>query len=434
MKFHRLRCQRGLKLTILKTLALGALIAMGATYLPGLLAAGAHDDEINQWTGSRNYAIFYPWLAGDDEEQINAGSDDISATVAEYIYPELDRRGGIYVDAADLDSTSEHPVLPYPAMSVNTNYLEEFPILDAEGHRIEVSEQESDWVIVVPETLRDREEEIVSYKQAERNGDDSLVESVVTYEQSEGRQVPESVRDQKVRIIWSKPGQNLFTFNTEIRPDAGNALPDPIVTIMTPNNSVNFDWQNTITGDPNTAMKVRVDGNPEKVNREIQPLLAEHELDDNFPHLVYPTDAATEDIALSAEDSRWLMTALIIVGGIALALTVTSVILISNRYRVAAAVRRLHGHTMRASYREIVAFMKWSWLGLIPGALMFATAIVVLNRYTPVPRFVDPFSILASWPTLFAVTGAIMCFEAVATGLALLLLDRQHPAQRLKEA
>lgn len=49
------------------------------------------------------------------------------------------------------------------SIKANNNYLQEFPVFDINNEAVQISEDISDWVLLVPEKYRDKEEEIVSF-------------------------------------------------------------------------------------------------------------------------------------------------------------------------------------------------------------------------------------------------------------------------------
>ena len=48
-------------------------------------------------------------------------------------------------------------------MRVNTNYLAEYPVVDEEGDVVDISKEERDWILLVPEQYRPEESEIVEF-------------------------------------------------------------------------------------------------------------------------------------------------------------------------------------------------------------------------------------------------------------------------------
>ncbi|WP_193073258.1 hypothetical protein [Brevibacterium sp. FME37] len=429
----RIPSKSGIKTLVafgIKSCAAGVLIAVAVGLFSAFALVSDDASALTDWSESTDYAVYFPRSNGDDLQAIKDGTDGISKTVAERIYPELDDRGGIYVEAADMDVVGDDPVLPYVQMSVNTNYLEKYPILDSSGKPIAVSDEETDWVIAVPETLKDREDLIRDYVQESRNGPS---DSDVEYAEANSYEVSDAVRKQKVRIVWTQPGQDLFTFDTQIRPKEGNTLPDPIVTVMTRSNTIASDWENTITGEIDTPMKVRVDGDPEKVYQELLPLFEKYELDDNFTALVYPADAINEQFSLSSEDARWLITAAVVAGALTVVLSIVAVVVAYERWRVHSAIRRLHGYSRLKSFGEVFAGLATSWLLLIPAALVATTSFYVLGGHVAIPEYFHPLVLLDEWPALLAVTGSVVLVEAVIAIAVVMVFDRRHPALRLKE-
>ena len=68
---------------------------------------------------------------------------------------------------------------------------------------------------------------------------------------------------QGVKIIWTADNQPVFTFNTTIDPDSGSNVTDPIVEVMTNENTLPIDRVNAITGALNTPLKIFVGDDPD---------------------------------------------------------------------------------------------------------------------------------------------------------------------------
>ena len=414
----------------IKSCAAGVLIAIAVCFFSAFSFASDSAATLNSWSDSTDYAVYFPRSNGDDLAAIEDGSDGISKAVAEHVYPELDKRGGVYVEAADMDVVGDDPNLPYVQMNVNTNYLEKYPVLDSEGNKLEISDDETDWIVAVPTTLKNRESQIREYLQDMRNGPS---DSDVEYAEANGYTVSDAVLEQKVRIVWTQPGQNLFTFNTQIRPDEGNTLPDPIVTVMTRSNTIASDWENAITGEIDAPMKVKVDGRPEQVYQELLPLFERYDLDDNFTALVYPADAINEQFSLSSEDARWLTIAAIAAVVFTLASSIVAVAVVYERWRAHSAIRRLHGFSRFKSFEEVFTGLAASWLLLIPAAAVAAAGIYMLSGYVEIPEYFHPLVLVDEWPALVVATVGVVALEALIAVSAVMFFDRRHPVLRLKE-
>lgn len=109
--------------------------------------------------------------------------------------------------------------------------------------------------------------------------------------------VPDRFRTQQVTIIWAADGQQVFTFDSTVSPDAGSTVTDPIVEVMTRQNSLTIDRLNVVTGNINTALKVRIDHDTQATLDQLAPTLRDLHLDDNLTTLVVANDAVLSKIA-----------------------------------------------------------------------------------------------------------------------------------------
>ncbi|WP_224389121.1 hypothetical protein [Pseudonocardia sp. ICBG1293] len=219
----------------------------------------------SSWSGNRDYAIFYPRLVGHDFVELTSGGNSSSIAEARDLYPILDSHGALFVESSKFENPQElmkSPSAPLPpALRVNTNYLARYPISDESGKAISISPNEKRWVVAVPAQYKPYASAIEKMTLASRNSNSERQGSI----QAESKIVgptPIGYAPQQARIIWTAPGQQVYSFNQNVNPEAGNMITDPVVEVITPANSLTIDRFNSITGSIGTALKVKVDGNP----------------------------------------------------------------------------------------------------------------------------------------------------------------------------
>lgn len=357
-------------------LTIGILLCVGTAsavvFSVTLVQVWAESDRLSEqkqlasaWSGNRDYAVFYPRLVGQDFVELTSGGNASTIAEARDLYPILDSRGALFVESSkfenseDLAQSSPSP-LP-PALRVNTNYLARYPILDESGRPISVSPGERRWVVAVPAQYKQLAPEIEKMVVASRNGSAERQGAI----QAESRIVgppPVGFAPQQVRIIWTAPGQQVFSFNQSVNPEAGSMITDPVVEVITPANSLTIDRFNSITGSIGTALKVKVDGDPARVLEELRLVLRALRLDDNLRFLVTPDEAALAGL----EELRSSIARTSVVGGAAavavLGLAAVSTLTLIDRYRRTYAVRRLHGFALIGASREIAVILASSWV------------------------------------------------------------------------
>ncbi|WP_216215680.1 hypothetical protein [Amycolatopsis aidingensis] len=198
---------------------------------------------------------------------------------------------------------------------------------------------------------------------------------------------------------------------------------------MTPANSLPVDRLNSVTGGLDTAMKVRVDGDPAAVLAEVTPLLRELELEDNLQHLVSVHDAMGTQVS----ELRSAMTqAIAFAGGALLVMVVLNAMIVVigfDRLRRRLTVRRLHGIGLIRSCRELLFVLGGTWLAQ---SLVAAAVVVWLGTQTmSTPDVeVDPY---AQLPKLLAVVLVSLVVEALLVVVTARIVERRNAVKRLKE-
>jgi hypothetical protein len=408
---------------------LGALMAVLA-----VMAWQQWDDlenrqELNSsWTDVRDYAVFYPRSVGNDREELETGGDASTIAEAGDLYESLEESGALYVDAINYESGAPaEPFPPWPAkpIRVNTNFLERYPVMDESGVPIRVEESEQDWVVAVPSRFKSQEAAFTAYLQTLRTGGQGFDGAIQAYERMLGEAVPEPFTRQKVRIIWTAPGQDVFSFDSNVNPEGGNTIEDPVIEIMTPANSLVVDRLNAITGSLNTPLKVRVDGDSAAVFTGLVPTLRELGLDDNLQHLVTGHEAMDMETSRLRDDITGV--ALLAAGALlgVILLNAAMVIITAGRQRRTLAVRRLHGIGPVRSYRELLIFLGRTSTGqaVLAGVLVLLLVSLVLM----------PGAGSLLFPKLLAVIVGTVTVEALLVAVTAYAVERRNAVKRLKE-
>ncbi|WP_216215679.1 hypothetical protein [Amycolatopsis aidingensis] len=182
------------------------------------------------WEDVQDYAIFYPRLVGDDQEELETGGDASTVAEARGLYPVLEEAGALYIDSVNYQiGVPDDPssLWPVPPIRVNSNYLEQYPILDASRKRIDVADDEQAWVVAVPDKFKAQEAQIRETVQSMRTGGGGITGAVQAEARIVGEQAPARFADQEVRIIWMASGQEVFSFDPKVNPEHGNMITDP---------------------------------------------------------------------------------------------------------------------------------------------------------------------------------------------------------------
>lgn len=322
-------------------------------------ARPATETQVAGWEDTRDYAVLYPVEGGDDAADLLslfARSNTVwPATTAE-LYPLLDAAGALYIDAGAYEGPAfPHAVLPRLPITVNLNYLAKYPLLGEDHQPIAVDPAETAWVVAIPATYKSQQAEIEAYLQQLRTGGPDIVEGAFDFQTRymPGYPPPESLRNQDVRIVWSEPGQQVFSFDSDVNRAGGNVIVDPIVQIMTPANSLPVDRMNMI-GSWNSALKVFTGGDPAATYAALLSTLQELGVDDNLPRLVFANEAPLLRIDAAGAATRISKATAATMAAVMLTLGAAAAAMIVARLRRVLIVRRLHGFGAARRNRELI--------------------------------------------------------------------------------
>lgn len=418
---------------------LNTLVKVGCSVL--LIAAGAglwlqytnatnEREKLGNWERARGYAIFYPSNVGNDLVELETGGLATTGAEVHDLYPVLNARGALYVDASSYEPGAQtEPLQPgaYRSIEVNVNFLKQFPLRDATGHAIEISEDASDWIVLAPARYRDQESTVRDFFQLRRTGSGRQQGVVQADEAMFDRPAPARVAHQHVLIIWTQDDQAVFSFNPLVNPDDGNNIVDPFIEVMTSANSLGVDRLNMLTGGGGTALKARLlDGSTVLTLQDLLPTLKRLKLDDNLRHLVTMDEYVSRQIATLDDGLRSIFVAgvALLVG--LLVLTVQSVLILFERYSRRITIRRLFGSGFARTYRELLLIVGAIWSVQLVGAL-------VANRLGLNPFSTSTAASVADDGIVVVIGAAVALVEWLFSAAVLTFVERRRVVRVLKQ-
>ncbi|MCD4849669.1 hypothetical protein LN996_02465 [Arthrobacter sp. AK01] len=384
---------------------------------------------LKNWQSTSKYGIYYPTSVGNDLIDLQTGRSGPTEAQVYGLYPSLNAMGSVFIDSTNFEPAAlANPVEPggFRSMLVNPNYLNEFPIKGTDGNPVSVQENDSNWVVLVPESYRDHGQEILAYFTASRTGGPNRQGVAQAEKVVFGRDVPPEVKTQQVRIIWTANDQRVFSFNPAVAPEDGNVVTNPIVQVMTDSNSAGIDRSNMITGAAGTGLKIKLtDSSTSATQAELGPLLKSLKLEDNLLHLVTMNDYALGQVEYLQQGIRNIA---ITAAGLLLtmlALAFQCLTLTFERFSRRIVVRRLFGTPFISRYQEFLTVFTLVWGIQLAGALL-------LNAAGVSPFATATSSGTANGSVVLATAGTVLVLELVFSAFALALIETKRTTDVLK--
>jgi len=326
------------------------------------------------------------------------------------LYFFLNSLGALYIDSREYE---EREILANPyfngirSLVVNPNYLKSFPIYDHEGNIVKISEDTKDWVLLVPEQYRGREEEIRDYFERDKEIRDFFL---VTDE------------GQKMKIIWTARGQYIFSFNPEVFPLEGNKILDPIIHVKTEKNHL-FVYRGGIKGSGLTdPLKMKLmDQDPKLTYKRIKPELERLRLDDRVKVVTY-REYINQEFKKLQGLIRTSVLQMLGLMAVFVFLIVQNLIIFFHKHQKRFVIRRLFGIGFFKTYRAV-----FGWL--IATTFAFAILSLMLNRIQ------ERFAPLTMGRTDHYLQMIILCLaviEVLATVIALIFIERRNKIHVIK--
>lgn len=305
-------------------------------------------NNLKHWDNASDYGVFYPVRVGDDSVAIRTGEHPLDVPTYN-LYPFLNNEmKAIYINA-DLYTnesieTNKNNEYYIREITVNPNYLREYPIYDENGEFIDISEDTPYAVYLIPEQYKDKEDYNYKYFSRGREQYHELHTNLYNQEPK-----PKST---EVVFIYTKSGQNIFSFNSNILMENDNLIPDPIIYVMTEANSLIPDRHYTATSNQTLFIKL-IDNNTDLTYSALLDTLKEYSLDDNFPYLIRPNDIILQEInnlRTQATVTKYILLNLSVLLFITI---IQSIYLLFQRNKFEYFLKKAFGHNFMKRYKNI---------------------------------------------------------------------------------
>lgn len=296
------------------------------------------------------------------------------------------------------------------SIKVNNNYLREFPVYDTYNNPVQVSEDTSEWVLLVPEKYCHSKREILSYFKKTRV--DYMDIEKETYQKA----VPDRVKKQQFKIIWLANDQKIFSFNPEVFPAENNNIIDPIIQVITEKNSLSADRSSILGGGSTDPLKMRLIGRDTALTyKTLEPELQRLKLNDNLKNLIAVDQFMLQNIYNLQKwvNQLWLASLGLLTS--LLLLVVQNLILFFCKNRYKFTVRRLFGTDFFRTYKEYILLFSVTWVSQI----LFSFIVnFIMNGVTDI--------------RLLAVAAALIAIELVVSVIALVIIEQRNKVNVLK--
>lgn len=312
----------GLNSTVKSILLIVIIIAASSIYTQMKMVETRYSISYSNWEETRNYALIryvvvnnglYDPFSEDKTEAFKAA------------YKDFNQNGAIYADfeAYEIHEDFLQKEINKTAI-VNKNYLKANPVYDVYGQAFELNDNDKDYIILVPEKFKRNEQEIITLHKA--NADS----------------------EQNIKIIWIKNEQAFFSYNLNIEPEKGNLVTDPILTIISDENS---PWYMNIV----SAVFYIPVNNPDSPSTEINNIMEKYFDTDQVTFAAFGVyTLVSEQIQTATRRIMIYMVLLVILAIIAAFVLFQNVLNFFDQFKQRLAVQYCLGFRVIDKYKELV--------------------------------------------------------------------------------
>ncbi|MBN8210543.1 DUF1430 domain-containing protein [Bacillus sp. NTK071] len=315
---------------------------------------------LDNWEISKEYGLFYPFEVGFDTDEVTEGLPRTTLAMNKELYPILNEMGSVLINARSYEEqalTLDSNFTGIRSITINPNYLNEFRVNDTANKPVTIEESETNWILLVPNQYRDKENEIVKYFTDQRKQDREYGKKYL------GETAPPVIQNQAVQIVWLASNQEIFSFNPEVFKNEKNVIVDPIIQVITEGNSLASDRDSILGNGGTDPLKIKLlQGDPAATYETLAPELSRLNLDDNLKHLVNVNQLVLEEIYDLKQEIKMLMSiGLLLFFGL-LFLIIQSLLVHFNQNEQKYTIYRLFGIGFIRTYQSYLLILLLTWV------------------------------------------------------------------------
>ncbi|WP_336763181.1 bacteriocin-associated integral membrane family protein [Paenibacillus sp. USHLN196] len=367
--------------TLLKISTTIIVISLFSTLSGQYNTLKSEQDDLESWKRSNQYGVFYPVNAGYDATDFQNSAVQYIRTTAGQLYPVLNELGSVLINSRQYEEMALLLNKNYEgirSLQVNPNYLKEFPVYDTKGEPIYIPEEEVSWIILVPEKLKNQEKQIVQFFRDERD------QRIAFEKEQLKNEISPSTEMQNIQIIWYANHQDIFSFNPDVYPNNNNLITEPIIQVITEQNSLVGDRDAILGNGSSDPIKIKlIDGDTAKTYRFLESTLKELKLDDNLHYLITVDQYIAEKVYALQQRFYSTSFALAISVLILCFLLIQNLSIMFNKFQQKFIIRGIFGLSIPRKYKEFIYIFGISWI--IIGICCYLLGI--LNLALPISLF-----------------------------------------------
>ena len=326
--------------TIIKIILSTILIIITAKNITTFkLVFFSFEDNFQKWEQTKQYFVISNHKCSNNKSKEDIYSQE-NKGIEKKLFMKFNKEGAIYSDYDDFTSESLNYNYDFYTRNarVNPNYLKQNPIYDENNKRIYCNESDQSYILLVPEKYHNYEKEIIEYHKLNQSS---------------------SLPDQKIKIIWTKSNQKLFTYNLFVKANDNNMVTDPIIKVVTESNGDSLDYFVIISynGDP-----FKIKSNSIDCKQDILEELGKYyDLTLNEFRITSVYDSVQDQINQRKKIMNFL------IGVILMLVFIICLVIIQNTYnffkqnRMRLAIQQFHGYTRIDKYKSYYFNIFFTW-------------------------------------------------------------------------
>jgi len=188
-------------------------------------------------------------------------------------------------------------------------------------------------------------------------------------------------------MVWIKNDQSIFSFNPDVYPAEQNEIKNPIIKVITENNSIAVEREIILGGGATDPLKIKlVDNDYQKTYELLFPKLQELGLEDNLKQLITVDEWVLQQISEIKTELSFTLIIVMVIFIFSLALSLQNTILFFHQNQQKYIIKRLFGVSFFRTYLNYFYYMAGLWAAQLMvifsyqyiGAIQISWEVVIL--------------------------------------------------------
>lgn len=298
-----------------------------------------YNGSYKAWEDASNYVVFNL----DDLDFTTYESSEFAKSSLS-LYKTLNEKGALYAnfDMYSNLSIQNNKNIDYFKLSatVNPNYLNKHPIYDENNKQVLISEEDKNWIVLIPDKFKDDKVLIENYYNKWLN---TFNKELIG----------------ELKIIWTKSDQKFFSYNINVNSYEGNYVYDPIVLVGT-ESGLFPGWNISIFNTSGNPFKIKIDSQ-DSLYSQLKPIISSTGINSSSLRISFADEEVISNVKQYKNILAFIIISFILIFFLSIAIISQNTYSFFNQYKKIISIKSFYGYNSIDKYKDYLLLLLISW-------------------------------------------------------------------------